>query len=51
MKNKLTHLLYVGVISVILLTLSATNVLQEEMRLELTCKSFILDAYKDRSTS
>jgi len=45
MKNKLTHLLYVGVISVILLTLSATQVLQEEMRLELTCKSFILDAY------
>ena len=51
MKNTLTHLLYVGVISVILLTLSATNVLQEEMRLELTCKSFILDAYKQESTS
>ncbi len=39
------HLAYILVIAVILLTLSATNVLQEEMRLELTCKSFILDAY------
>jgi hypothetical protein len=28
-----------------------THVLQEEMRLELTCKSFILDAYKQGSTS
>ena len=49
MKNLLIHFLYLGVISVILLTLSITNVLQEEMRLELTCKSFILDAYKERS--
>jgi hypothetical protein len=51
MKNTVTHLLYVGVICVILLTLSATHVLQEEMRLELTCKSFILEAYKQGSTS
>jgi len=47
MKNKLIHFLYFVLICVIILVSSAMNVIEDEMRVELACKNFILDLHRN----
>tara|TARA_R100000231_G_scaffold41182_2_gene35991 strand:- start:6963 stop:7109 length:147 start_codon:yes stop_codon:yes gene_type:complete len=44
----LTHLIYSAIIIGIILVASAMSVIEDEMRLELSCKTFLLEMYGEK---
>ena len=48
MKTKLIHIIYIAVIAGIVLLQSSMNVLEDELRMEIACKDFIIDILKEK---
>ena len=48
MKTKLIHIIYISVIAGIVLLQSSMNVLEDELRMEIACKDFIIDILKEK---
>ncbi len=48
MKSKLIHIIYISVIAGIVLLQSSMNVIEDELRMEIACKDFIIDILKEK---
>ena len=46
-KTKLMHVIYIAVILVIVFVQSVENVIEDEIRIEIACKEFILHLLED----
>ena len=48
MKTKLIHIIYIAVIAGIVLLQSSMNVIEDELRMEIACKEFILHLLEEK---
>ena len=49
MKTKLMHIIYIAIIAGVILLQSSMNVIEDELRIEMACKDFIIDILKEKT--